>query len=218
MPVFECARCNEMTYSASVGAISQCASCGSERQRVIDGYFDEARRSLRPLDAGDHATLVYDNPSAVAPFCARFLTDGVNASERVVAAIADDLRDAVSALLASGVEPAVEWLPPVSFDGDFDAGRAAASYEALITAEPRATRILAAPDGESVAGVDADAFGRFEAIAHTIITDHGATVVCVYDANSVPPDFLDMAERRHGLLVEDGGAVRRNERFVYQPA
>ena len=206
-----------MTYSASGGVAGPCDNCGSDRVRVIDGYFDEARRSPRPLAAGDHAALVYDNPGAVAPFCARFLTDGVKASERVVAAVRGDLREAVSVLLARDVESAVEWMPPVSFDGDFDAGQAAAGYEALITAEPGATRVLAAPDGESVANVDADTFGRFEAMAHAIITDHGATVVCVYETNSVPPGFRDMTERRHGLLVEEGGAVRRNERFEYDP-
>jgi hypothetical protein len=207
-----------MTYSASGGAIGACANCGSDRLRVIDGYFDEARRSPRALAAGDHATLIYDDPAIVAPFCARFLSDGVNASERVVAAIPDDLREAVSAVLASDVQSAVEWQPPVLFEGDFDAGQAAARYEALITAEPRAPRILAAPDGESIADVDADAFGRFEAMAHTVITGHGATVVCVYDTRAVPPAFLDMTERRHGLLVENGGAVRRNERFEYESA
>jgi hypothetical protein len=218
MPVFECARCNEMTYSASIGAISSCVNCGSERQRVIDGYFDDARRSLRPLEAGDHATLVYDNPRAVAPFCARFLTDGATAGERVIAGIQPDLREAVSELLAPDVERVVEWETPGSIYGEFDADRVAATYEELIAGEECGTRILAGPDRESAQGVEPAEYSRYEAIAHSIITAHGATVVCVYDSSSVSPDFLDMTERRHGLLVEDGGAVRRNERFVYQPA
>jgi DcmR-like sensory protein len=206
-----------MTYSASGGVAGSCANCGSDRRRVIDGYFDEARRSPRALAAGDHAALIYEDPATVAPFCARYLADGVNAGERVVAAIRDDLREAVSALLGSDVEQAVEWLPPVPFDGDFDAGRAAAGYEGLITAAPGATRILAAPDGASLARIDAAAFGRFEAIAHASITEHGATVVCVYDTRSVPPAYIPMTERRHGLVVE-GDTVRRNERFEYQSA
>jgi hypothetical protein len=217
LPVFECARCNEMTYSASVGASSPCASCGSERQRVIDGYFDEARRSIRPLDAGDHATLIYDNPGAVAPFCARFLTDGVNAGERVFAGVQEDLRGAVTELLESEVEQKVEWKAPSSIYGNFDADRVVATYEGLIAGESRTTRILAGPDRESVEGVEPAEYSRYEVIAHSIITGHGAIVVCVYDASSVPPDFVDMTERRHGLLVEDGGAVRRNERFEYEP-
>jgi len=207
-----------MTYSASSGATGACANCGSDRLRVIEGYFDQARHRPRSLAAGDHAALIYDDPATVAPFCARFLTEGASASERVVAAIPDDLREAVSALVAADVESAVEWQGPVSFDGDFDARQAAARYEALITAEPGATRVLAAPDSESVADIDAHAFGRFEAIAHAAITDHGATVVCAYDTRTVPTSYIPMSERRHGLVVEHGGAVRRNDRFEYESA
>jgi hypothetical protein len=216
MPIFECSRCNEMTYSASVGAATACAHCGSERQRVIDGGFDEARRSLRILGAGDHATLVYDDPSAVAPFCARFLTDGASAGDRVVAGVQDDLRAAVSAVLASDVELSVEWEDPSSIYGDFDAKRVAAMYDALIRAEPRTTRILAGLDGESAEGVDPDEFARYESMAHEIITAHGATVVCMYDERSLPTEVIDMSMRRHGLSVDEGG-VRRNERFKYPP-
>jgi len=205
-----------MTYSASGAVAAPCGNCGSERQRVIEGYFDDARRAPRPLAAGDHAALIYEDPSTVAPFCARFLTDGVNAGERVVALLQDDIRGTVSAQLTSEVDAAVEWQPAFSIDDDFAAERAAAGYEALITADSRPTRLLAAPDGESTAGADADEFSRFEAMAHAIITEHGATVVCVYDASSVQPAFIDIAGRCHGLEVA-GDAARRNERFDYQP-
>jgi len=215
MPIFECSRCNEMTYSASKGAATACASCGSKRQRVIDGDFDDARRSLRSLGAADHATLVYDHVAAVAPFCARFLGDGADAGERVVAGLQDDLREAVSDLLAADVEAMVEWEDPRAIYGDFDADRIAAMYDALIGAEPRTTRILAELDGESANGLDPDELSRYESMAHEIIISHGATVVCVYDERSLPPEFLDVSARRHGLSVEASG-VRRNERFEYQ--
>jgi len=218
MPIFECSRCNEMTYSASFGTTADaCARCGSRRQRVVDGGFDEARRSNRTLAAGDHAALVYDDAATVAPFCARFLTDGVNAGERVVAGLQGDLREAVCALLAPDVELAVEWEDPRSIYGDFDADRVAGSYEALIAAESRTTRILAGPDGESAESIDIEDFARYERIAHGIITAHGAVVVCVFSAGSLAPELIDVGLRRHGLSVEDG-VVRRNERFEYEPA
>jgi hypothetical protein len=217
MPIFECSRCNEMTFSASMGAVATCTRCGSERQRALDGDFDEARRSGRELGPGDHATLVYDDPATVASFCARFLTDGINARERVVAGVQDDLRQAVSVLLEDDAEPTVEWEDPRSIYGDFDAERVTGKYEGLIAGEARTTRILAGLDGESAAGVAADELARQEVLAHAIITEHGATVVCVYDARSLPPEFLEVTARRHGLAVEDGTA-RRNERFEYQPA
>ena len=217
MPIFECSRCNEMTYSASKGAVTACASCGSERQRVIDGDFDEARRSDRTLGAADHATLVYDEVATVASFCARFLSDGADTGERVVAGLQVDLREAVSAQLAPEVEAIVEWEDPRSIYGDFDADRIAAMYDGLIGAEPRTTRILAELDGESAKGLDPDELARYESLAHEIIISRGATVVCVYDERSLPAEFLEVSARRHGLSVEEGG-VRRNERFEYQPA
>jgi hypothetical protein len=215
MPIFECSRCNEMTYSASMGAATACARCGSERQRVFDGGFDEARQTLRTLAPADHATLVYDDPATVAPFCARFLTEGARAGDRLVAGVQDDLREGVSALLAPEVEQTVEWDDPRSIYGDFDADRVAAKYDALIAGESRTTRILAGLDGESAEEVDADELARYEALAHAIITAHGATVVCAYDERSLPPEFMEVSARRHGLTVEEDG-VRRNERFEYQ--
>ena len=217
MPIFECSRCNEMTYSASLGAIDACASCGSMRQRVVEGGFDEARRSGRILGPGDHAGLVYDDAAAVAPFCAGFLTDGVNAGDRVFAGLQDDLREAVGALLEPEVELAVEWEDPRSIYGDFDADRVAHSYETLIADESRTTRILAGLDGESAEGVDVDEFARYERLAHGIITTNGAIVVCVFSTGSIAPELVDVGVRHHGLSVEDG-SVRRNERFEYQPA
>ena len=218
MPIFECARCNEMTYSASMGAVAACERCGSDRQRVIEGDFDQARRRLRTLDAGDHATLVYDDPAKVAPFCSQFLTDGVNAGERVITGLQPDLREAVAALLEPEVELAVEWETPGTIYGDFDADRVAATYEAVIANEGRTTRILAGFDEESAEGVDPAELARYETKAHAIVTSLGATVVCVFDVRSVPSAFIDVSGRQHGLEVGEDGGVRRNERFEYQPA
>lgn len=206
-----------MRYSASFGAVNACARCGSERQRVIDGDFDDARRDPRLLSAADHASLVYDDPAAAAPFCALFLTDGVNAGERVVAGVQDDLQAAISELISDDVASAIEWQTPHSIYGDFDADRVADSYDALIGGEPRTTRILAGPDRQSMEGVPPDDLARYEAMAHAIITDHGAVVVCLYDAGSLRPELMDVCARRHGLHVENGEA-RRNERFEYLPA
>lgn len=218
MPIFECARCNEMTYSAFAGVQVVCERCGSERQRVLDGDFEDARASRRAIGPGDHAMLIYEDPSAVAQFCARYLTDGVNGGERVVASLSDELREAVCALLGPDVELTVEWEHPRSLYGDFDPDRVAAKYDALIAAESRTTRIMAGLDAESAEGIETGELVRIEELAHAIITSRGARLVCVFDRAALPPDFVDVGARRHGLTIEDGGAVRRNERFEYQPA
>jgi hypothetical protein len=215
MPIFECARCNDMTYSASAGALYPCARCGSATIRVVEGGFAEARTALRDLARGDHSTLVHDDHVAIAPFCARYLTEGVEADERVVAAVRSDLRAAIVALLAPGVLGTVEWQEPGEVYADFDADRVAAMYDEMIGEEPRTTRILAGLD--SADGVDAGEFDRYERLAHEIVTGRGANVICLFDSRVLPPEFIELAVRRHGLAVSDG-AVRRNERFEYAPA
>ena len=217
MPVFECARCNEMTYSASAGTVGACLHCGSQRQRLIEGDFDHARHGMRELAEGDHATLVYEEAVAIAPFCARFLTDGVDLGQRLITAVQGDLREAICALLAPEVELAVEWEDPRSLYGDFDPDRVAATYEAMVGTGERPTRILAGLDAESAQSVDREALDRYETLAHRIVNERGATVICVYDARVLPPEFLEVSASRHGLSIEDG-AVRRNEQFEYQPA
>ena len=129
-----------------------------------------------------------------------------------------DLREAVCALLAPDVELTVEWEDPSSIYGDFDADRVAATYEALIAGEARTTRILAGLDGETAPRASIrPSWPATRQKAHEIITAHGATVVCVYDARSLPPAFLEVGCAAPRPRVEDG-AVRRNERFEYQPA
>jgi hypothetical protein len=34
----------------------------------------------------------------------------------------------------------------------------------------------------------------------------------------LPPEFIDVANRQHGLEIGEDGGVRRNESFEYQPA
>ena len=214
MPIFECVRCNEMTYSASAGAQAPCPRCGSESARVLEGDFASARQSLRELQPGDHAFRVYDNAADVAPFCARFLTEGAIRGDHVVAAVQADLREAVSDQLADDVESAVDWEDPRLIYANFDPDRIAATYEGIIAADARPTRIAANLDPELAENIPAAEFARWEERAHAIVTDLGATAVCLYDS-SLPPSFLDVGARRHGLTVEND-AARRNERFEYE--
>jgi hypothetical protein len=183
---------------------------------VIEGDFTAARVSPRVLAPGDHATLIYDDPAQIAPFCARFLTEGVDAGERVIAAVEGRVRDAVAPLLGADVEAVVEWEEPTDIYGDFDPDRIASVYAAMIEAEPRGTRIIAGIDRESAPSVSVEQLDRYERLAHGVVTSHAATVVCAYDASVLPPEFIDVAARRHSLSIENGD-VRRNELFEYAP-
>lgn len=216
MPVFECSYCNDMTYSAFPGAAGACGRCGGRRLRVIDGAFDQARVSERRLSAGDHATVVFDDPQEVAAFCARFLEAGIVDGERVIACVFGALKEAVTVELRSAAAD-VEWQDPREVYADFDVERVAALYDDLLAADPRTTRILAALDGECLMDIPAEDFDRYERRAHDVVTSHGANVLCAYDASSLSHEMLEVAARRHTLEVT-GGAARRNERFEYQPA
>lgn len=216
MPIFECARCNELTYSASPDSVGACGRCGSASHRVFEGSFDHARSSDRTLDAGAHAALVYEDAATIAPFCARFLTDGVNQGQRVMAGVERDLRAAVASLLAPDVEVVVDWREPVSLYGEFDSEQVCAMYEEMIATDPRPMRILAGMDRAAAAGVSAEQLDCYERVAHGIITKHGATVVCVYGTEVLPADLMAIAETRHTLFIQDG-VVRRSERFEYAP-
>jgi hypothetical protein len=216
MPVFECTRCNDMTYSASTGAMQPCAQCGSHELRVLQGYFPEARTGLRELGPGDHAALVYDDPEVVAPFCARFLEEGVEAGAHVVAAVPGNLRAPVEELLDASVAADVDWHDIAEIYRDFDPDRIADTYETMILGEQRPTRILAGLDEECAEGVETSQFDRYERLAHAIITSRLATAVCVFDSGSLPEEFIEVAMLRHGLVVSETG-VRRNERFEYAP-
>lgn len=214
MPVFECAQCNEMTYSANPEAVGPCERCGNERHRIVEGDFDQARRTQRHLGPGDHAVLIHDDPAGVAPFCARFVGDGATRGERVFAGVPDDLRDAICAELAPEVQRGVEWDEPSAFYADFDAERVAGTWEALILEEGRPARILAGLDRRCAEGVDAEELTRYETVAHGIITRLGANALCVYDKRALSPELIEVGARRHGLSIEDGDA-HRNERFEY---
>ena len=74
MPVFECSRCNNLTYSASRFALLVCDVCGSNRQRILEHAFSfaEARDEPRELGPGDHCCLTLRLRRAGAcPLCMR---------------------------------------------------------------------------------------------------------------------------------------------------
>ena len=205
MPIFECSRCNDMTYSSYPGAPPECARCGNATLRVIEGAFPQARQAPRELGPGDHASVVYDDLDSVAPFCARCLTEGIEAGDHVLATLPGDLDEAVRKLLAPQIAAAVEWQTPFDFHG----------YAALIESEQRTVRIVAGPDRPDL--MEPEEFDHYERLAHELVSARGAIVVCLIDERLLPPRFSEIAAQRHGLMVS-GSEVRRNEQFEYAPA
>lgn len=204
-----------MAYSAYGGVPHACGRCGNATLRIIDGAFDQARRAERDLAPGDHAMLAYDDSDEVAGFCSRFLEEGVGLGDRVVAAIPGDLGGKVRALLSDDVADSVDWHETRTIYGDYDADRIAGLYDEIIDGEDRVVRILSGPDRSDT--MTLEELDRCERLAHEVVIDRGAIAVCLFDSGLMPPEFMDLAARRHTLAVAEG-AVRRNEQFEYAPA
>ena len=183
---------------------------------MLGTSFTNARDTTRDLAPGDHASLAFDDPQLVAPFCARYLTEGVDSGQRVMAALSADVRAATEPLLAPDVAVMIEWTDNLAIYGDFEADRVAAGYDAMIGAEPRVMRILAVLDAACAAKTTVAEMDRYETLAHGILTRHGAIGMCMYDTRGLDRGYLEAAARRHGLYVLDG-VVCRNDLFEYQP-
>src|SRR3954467_10196443 len=97
MPVFECARCNNLTYSASRFASITCDVCGGARHRMLEHAlsFDEAREEPREVAAGDHCCVGYEDAEQAAPLAAHVIRAGLADQALVVAQLAAPLEQAV---------------------------------------------------------------------------------------------------------------------------
>ena len=221
MPVFECVRCNNLTYSASRFAAIDCAECGGARHRSLDhAYsFDDARAADRSLGAGDHCCLAYDDPADVAPLCARIVRDGLAEGARLMAHPPTALGDAMRDALTDEEAAAVEWADPGGLYGEgFDPDCIVAAFRAVAEAEERPLWVLGGPGVAPRSFTTPDAFGRFERLITEGASDTGLIIVCLYDRALHGPDFVAGGEAVHTLFSDDGDALRRNERFVYASA
>ena len=220
MPVFECVRCNNLTYSASRFASVDCDHCGADRHRSLDhAYsFDEARVAARALAPGDHCCVHFDAPGDVAGLCAQILRAGLADGARLLAHPPGDLRGAIEAELEPGEAAAVEWADPSAlyFDG-FDADAIVAAFRQVAEAESRPVWVLGGPAACPSTFTTLGEFRRFEQLITDGTAETGMVVVCLYDRAVQGAEFATAGEETHPL-AGDGDAVRRNERFAYASA
>ena len=95
MPVFECSRCNELTYSSSRANVVPCQGCGSARRRIVDNAasFAEAKTIPRAVSYGDHSIAVFDQYEQVAPIAVQFIDQGLLAGGLVMVAVPQKLEE-----------------------------------------------------------------------------------------------------------------------------
>ena len=217
MPVYECARCNNLTYSASRFTVIDCDHCGSRLHRALEHAFsfDEARDEPRTLGHGDHCCVAYDDPADIAPLCARILRAGLAAGARVLAYPPPDVRALVEAALEPGEVAAIEWSCGREMYGEaFDADGVIERFRALAAADPRPVYVLGGFEEPLETVTTPEAYNRFERMSTEGALDTGIVVVCLYDRRLHDPAFIETGDETHPLAGA-GATVKRNERFVY---
>jgi predicted nucleic acid-binding Zn-ribbon protein len=217
MPVLECSRCNELFYSASGTNSTRCESCGGNVWRVFDdeASFDRVAAKPRKSQPGDHLGIVYSDPQEAGDFCARYVREGLGRGEVVVAVLPETLAKALDRRLSDRERSQVQNVDPTTAYADFDPRTLIAWYEGVVQSSPAGLRVLAGPDGDSAAEIAHDDWRLFEQLIHDRVHDLGVTGLCLYDAPSLPGEFMSMAMRAHPLLVMRRGELMRNPEFRY---
>ena len=217
MPVYECARCNNLTYSASRFASIECELCGGSRHRALEHAFsfDEAREEPRALAPGDHCCAAFDDPADIAPLCAHVVRTGIAAGGRVLSWPPADLRELIGALLETHEIQAVEWMEPAEVYGDpFDAEAVVERFRLLAVAESRTVYAVGGFDTPLEQRTTPEGYRHYEQLATAAATETGMVVVCLLDRRLHSESFLSTGQETHPL-ASDGAAVKRNERFVF---
>lgn len=217
MPVFECSRCNNLTYSASRFTSLTCDVCGGERHRVLDHAFsfDDARAQPRTIVHGDHCCLAYDDPAEVAPLFAAVLRHGVAEEAHVIAYPPADVRALVEQALSADDRDAVAWQEPQSVYGDdFDAAEVVERFRAIAESETRPVYVLGGPDRPLTSFATPEEFMRFERRVTELGSQLGMVIVCLYDRSVQPDAMVDVGCTTHPLAAAHG-ALRRNDEFVF---
>ncbi|CAA9471817.1 MAG: hypothetical protein AVDCRST_MAG85-5 [uncultured Solirubrobacteraceae bacterium] len=218
MPVYECARCNNLTYSASRFGSIQCDQCGGTRHRSLEhAYsFDEARDEPRKLSDGDHCCLGFDDPVDVAQICAHVIGTGLAAGARVIAHPPADVRAAIEPLLEPHEAGAVEWTDSdLLYCPGFDPDAAVDGFRAISDAEARPLYVLGGSGMDLCEVMTPPELRRFEHLVTQGTSETGMVVVCLYDRRLQSAGSMEAAQATHPLTSDDGGPIKRNERFAY---
>jgi len=217
MPVFECSRCNNLTYSASRFALLVCDVCGSNRQRSLEHAFSfsEAREEPRELAPGDHCCLSYDDPAAAAPACVRLIRQAIADDGRIIGYLPKALEEAVRRELRPDEDARVEWDDPDNVYGPgFDADVVIENFVAIAEAEPRQVYLLGGSARPLETLMTSEEYADFERRATEATTASGLIALCLLDRRLHAPGHHLDSLHTHPLAAA-GDEIRRNERFVY---
>lgn len=219
MPVFECSRCNDMTYSSSKANVAPCPRCGEQRRRIVDdaSSFAEAKVVPRAVSYGDHSIAVFDAFEQVVPLAVQFIDQAVLAGGLVMVAVPEELEDLIHERMLPEDEQGVFWEPPSDTYGPtFAPHEVVERFREIAEAEERPIFVLGCADEPIQNFTSREGWVEYERLAHETAVAYGLTVLCLYDARLHDETMLRAGLRTHALKVE-AGQYHRNEAFDYEP-
>ena len=158
-----------------------------------------------------HTALVYDGVDQFAARVSAYLEEGVSREERVLAVVPlakhDRLRDELGA--AAG---AVDFVDAADgYRPQWNVFRAV--LDSLAQAPGRRLRVVAEQDLAARTPAEVVDYQRLEAAVNVVFRDHPLTLLCPYDAGSLPRPLVDIGRQTHDFVLDDRGR-RPNEDFA----
>jgi hypothetical protein len=218
VPIFECSRCNDLTYSSARENAAPCPACGAARKRLVHdaASFAEAKQVPRATSRGDHSIAVFDDFAQVVGVASQFVDEAVVAGGFVVAAVPQELEGLIRTRLRADPD-AIAWEPPGDTYGrSFEPHPVIEHFRGIAAAEDRPLFVLGCPD-EPIQGFTSHAgWLEYERLAQETAVEDGITVLCMYDTRLHDEAMLRVGLVTHGLTVK-GDRFCRNAAFEYQP-
>ena len=219
MPIFECSRCNDLTYSSSKTNVSACPECGSERKRLVHDAisFAEAKEVPRATSYGDHSIAIFDDFEQVAPMATQFVDQATLAGGLVMAAVPDELERMILERLHPDDRNGIFWEPPSDTYGPtFSPESVVDRFRDIAESEGRPVFVVGCAQEPIQNFTSAEGWVEYERLAHELAVEYGMTVLCLYDTRLHDDTMLRAGLKTHGLKVE-AGQLHRNEAFDYEP-
>jgi hypothetical protein len=179
--------------------------------------FEAARAQGRRPGRGDHAAAVHHGPVEAAALSVPFVAEGLERDEAVFLQLSADAWDETATRMGADSER-VTWVDAdgVYLDG-FAPGEAVARVRGMAEASERPVRLVGGLPPTFADQVPVGDLRRYERLAHDLAVRLGITALCLYDADTLPAEYLEV-ERRVHPLVQAGGALVRNPDFAWEPA
>ena len=175
-------------------------------------YLVGGKATVCPPKLLGHGLLIYDSDEEFAGSATRFLAEGIERSERLLAVMAEQQLDLLRDALGDDARH-VEFKD--SADWYRSPSEATNGYRKLVNegfeSGAQWTRIV----GELVlAGrshAEVEAWIRYESMVNLSLASSPATIMCLYDARSLPTEVITDARRTHPEVIHAAETVASSD-------